>query len=639
MDSRSRSHGLQSSSGSRPSSSRGADISASVRSPAKPPSGPYVSDAFGSNPSTPALNVASQPTHGKPLPSLTSFPSSQSISVTVAPPGGEYPQQPKALPRFDISVEHDKPNPVKQSTLPIPHGSVEVDPDGRRRSYDDGVRPLNVLFGWKGDPTQQSEVPITAPAASEGLTVSTSRRDKRRSINPALSLSDFNLLSASSISPISPHLTSFQHQSDHPIPTPPTPGGRESPHVFSPLRDHFHTQSPPPSRPTSHSSTHLSHSSTQSPRVSASLSDYQTPDISRSPSPAGYTDEQSQDQTIVINQSSLSPVRLESVPPAKQRGKNGLDGQPLSTNGTPKNPDQPAASLGPKEADVLRGAKSFDDRQRPDSRPSSGNLGRHSLARSRSISPAYRADVPQNIESETDTEAEGDNNGQRAKARDSLPPAPPPKEEKDMLARSKSASASSDVDPDVSVMSNPDSGSDDMSESSPVERVQHSTFIAPALPPIRFSMDGAGFSGLFNMGGAPSLKSLDHLAKLTEDEFPISTTPPPTAALEKNLTPTSNITIIPTETSHDDESKAYDLDSLIDDDDQSIRYVSQLIIDAFCAQIFSFYVSADPMPQSCHMHHIKKLPRNRQIQITKRFCKPMGPWVPYMKQLILPALH
>lgn len=586
MDSRSRSHGLQSSSGSRPSSSRGADVSASVRAPAKPPSGPYVSDAFGSNPSTPALNMASQPTHGRPLPSP--FPSSQSISVTVAPPDVEYPQQPKALPpRFDISVEHDRPNPAKQSTLPIPHGSVEVDPEARRRSYDDGVRPLNVLFGGKGDPTQQSEVPIKAPAASEGLTVSTSRRDKRRSINPALSLSDFNRLSASSISPISPRLTSFQHQPDHPIPTHPSPGGRESPHVFSPPRDYFHTQSPPPSRPTSHSSTHLSHSSTQSP-VSASPSDFQTPDISRSPSPAGYTDEQSQDQTIVINRSSLSPVTLESVPPAKQRVKNGPDGQILSTNGAHKNPDQPSASLSPKEGDVLRGAKSFDDRQRPDSRPSSGNL------RSRSISPAYHADVPQNVESETDTEAEGDDNGQRVQARDSLPPAPPPKEEKDMLARSKSASASSDIDPDVSVMSNPDSGSDDMSDSSPVERVQHSTFIAPALPPIRFSMDGAGFSGLFNMGGAPSLKSLDHLAKLTEGEFPTSTTPPPTAALEQSLTPTSNITIIPTETSHDDESKLYDFDSLIDDDDESIRYVFTADHRCIFRSDFSFYVQRIP---------------------------------------------
>ncbi|KAF9461310.1 hypothetical protein BDZ94DRAFT_1264138 [Collybia nuda] len=566
MDGRSQSHGLQSSNSSRPSSSRGADVSASVRSPAKPHSGSYVSDAFGSNPPTPALNITSQPSNGKPLPSLSSISSSQSISATVAPPSsGEYSQKPKPLPpKYDVSVEQDRPDPVKQNTLPIPHGSVVSDPDGRRRSYDDGVRPLNVLFGRNGDSARQEEFSSTAITSPEGLTVSTSRRDKRRSINPALSLSDFSLLGASPASPISPRSTSFQHQLDHRIPTPPTPGGRESPQALSPLPDHFLGHSPP-SRPTSHNSTFPSRSSVHSQRVSASLSDSQTLDISRTSSPSGYTEEQSQDQTIVVNRSPLSTVTLESVPPAKQRGKNGHDVQTLPTNDAPRNSDQSYASLSSKDVDILRSTRSFDDR-RPKSRPGSDNPAQYPLSRSRSISPAYRVDVPQNIESETDTEAEGDNS-QRAQARESLPPAPPPKEEKDILVGLKeSALVIGEVVTDVSIMLSPDSGSDDMSESSPVERMQRSTFIAPALPPIRFSMP-ADFSGLFNVESVSSFKPLDQLAKISEDRPQTSPTQLPIAALEHNLTPTRTTIIVSTESPHDERSKTYDFS--INDDDQS----------------------------------------------------------------------
>jgi len=52
--------------------------------------------------------------------------------------------------------------------------------------------------------------------------------------------------------------------------------------------------------------------------------------------------------------------------------------------------------------------------------------------------------------------------------------------------------------------------SDEVEDASPVEQTSHSTYIAPALPPIRFSMNNADFSELLSsVGGLPSLKKVD----------------------------------------------------------------------------------------------------------------------------------
>jgi hypothetical protein len=68
--------------------------------------------------------------------------------------------------------------PHKSNTLPIPLASSLSD-FKRRSSYDDGVRPLNVLLKQDSLPPEKSGLQLP----SEGLSV-TSRRDKRRSINP-----------------------------------------------------------------------------------------------------------------------------------------------------------------------------------------------------------------------------------------------------------------------------------------------------------------------------------------------------------------------------------------------------------------------------------------------------------------------
>ncbi|KAK0461357.1 uncharacterized protein EV420DRAFT_1640837 [Desarmillaria tabescens] len=135
-----------------------------------------------------------------------------------------------------------------------------------------------------------------------------------------------------------------------------------------------------------------------------------------------------------------------------------------------------------------------------------------------------------------------------------MPPALPPKSEKDVSAiqaPSEAVSPTSDVDVDAS--NQMDSGSDDMSESSPVEQTSHATFIAPALPPIRFSLNTGDFSDLLSsVGGINALKSLDQLTSITEknkesiDDVP-STPPPSATSIRTNgvtSTPSSDVTII-----------------------------------------------------------------------------------------------
>lgn len=191
---------------------------------------------------------------------------------------------------------------------------------------------------------------------------------------------------------------------------------------------------------------------------------------------------------------------------------------------------------GPANGHTIRPHKSFDDRPRTGSRRSSTtnlNAERPSTSGSRSESPR-RADVPHSVESGTDTEAEGEVNsvGRSVNnSEDDLRPTPPPKDDKGGVSPGESLSPSvGDVYPDSSNVSQQDSGSDVSELSSPVERMSHATFIAPALPPIRFSMNSADFSDLLSTvgGGMPSLKSLDQLVKLSEEpEVPM--TPPSTA--------------------------------------------------------------------------------------------------------------
>ena len=118
---------------------------------------------------------------------------------------------------------------------------------------------------------------------------------------------------------------------------------------------------------------------------------------------------------------------------------------------------------------------------------------------SRAASPSHRVDVPQGIDSDTDAETDTDRAREQTLSR--APPALPPKDRN-----------GHQVFPVTTVESEGTQREDidDAEAASSVEQTSHSTYIAPALPPIRFSMNNADFSELLSsVGGLPHLKSLE----------------------------------------------------------------------------------------------------------------------------------
>lgn len=165
----------------------------------------------------------------------------------------------------------------------------------------------------------------------------------------------------------------------------------------------------------------------------------------------------------------------------------------------------------------------------------SNRSAHRSASNSRSVSPIH-ADVPHDVDSGTDTDADNgnENDNPRGESHDALPPALPPKDVKDPNVESDSPSTENmdEFDYLESFHNDTVDVSDDATESLSMERMSHATFIAPALPPIRFSLNPADFSDLLNsVGGLPPIKSLENVTKLTkqaQDNTP--STPPPTAS-------------------------------------------------------------------------------------------------------------
>ncbi|KAK7057275.1 signal transducer [Favolaschia claudopus] len=429
-----------------------------VRSPPKQRTGPYISDAFESDTSRQLQNGAVAASSSQPLPS----PAFQ----IALPEHDELPATPVVHTPSDA-----RSNLTKKTTLPLPPSTLsESTSSSRRKSFDDGVRPLDALY------PQDDSVP-----AASGLAAPTSRKDKRRSINPGLSLNNFEPIAPGPrpASPtLSPLATTFKSSS-----RPSTP--RDSSGNTSPQHEPYVSSSRPNS---ASSNTHMSSSS--SPR---------TP-VDRDLSP---------DQTVVMSPMSRPNVILDAVPPKKAAQSSSLE----------------------YRLSVTMDGRSSSDGLLPSRNPRSSSDIARPPSRSRSDTPSSlsrRADVPQGIESGTDTDAEGDSYSHTSHSES--PPPPPPKELKSYSSHSPSQRHSPLNDEnEASNAFQPDS-SDDMSESSPVEHTSHSTFIAPALPPIRFSMTTADFSDLFKQAEAQKSTSLKQLANISEDlDGSVPMTPPPTA--------------------------------------------------------------------------------------------------------------
>lgn len=423
-----------------------------------------------------------------PSPSYDARPS-QTFSITVAPPEpssqgvNEHGVFVNSLPCQSNDLDQDEPR-TSLGHLSLSEGGgsgkSHLSPSSvggsknvqRRKSYDDGVRPLNFLFGKK--PSSQEAKNTPDKSQNIGLIVpnsSTSRSERRRSINPGLAV-------ATGIPPemIRSHTLPIQSADSSAIPSPSKP-------IFD------------------MSSRRASNNS--SLRDSASISTvYHSPSSSPTPIDTGRTTPESvRARTVSYDPHCYGP---HSAPPPARPGT------PLRSAVLPTSERDPVRSdtLG-NVSSSLDGLsnRSVNGRLSPvaplarqparldgvNSSVSSPLIWNDRSGMAAPASPSHVADVPHSIESGTDTEAEGDFER---------------KPDSDLKLDKLEA------DPDVSTISQFD-GSD---ESSPVERTSVATFIAPALPPIRFSMSGSDFSDfLKSVGGVPPLKSLDEISEVAKD--------------------------------------------------------------------------------------------------------------------------
>lgn len=429
-------------------------------------------------------------------PSLTA-PTSHEGSVS-APSGVSLEQSPStSLPYLNGGAKEH------------PHSPSEGEQSKRAKRYDDGTRPLSILLQPSGSSTT-------------GLTVAKDKRSKRGSINPGLQLEAskmFNFYSnRTSSAPSSPHApgSASPPPGSHARTQSPTQhmNGRDSPRVASPLRDYFVGVEADSSGSTS--------ASFYSPATSPRLAKSNSPSSPRSAS--GPASAQTSARAPPKEFLSKLPPRGDSLNSTLDSAgvKNTVFQAPEHYLPTGRSSTSPNGLAAPKS--TLRTQRSFDERGGRLS-PRKAEFGADSGRRSRSVSPKP-PDVPRSIESGTDTETDLGNDSdditqiymerineepprERASSR---PPALPPKDMASSRAdeqRNRSLSfseASGNEDADLVHLDKeaPDSPN-------PVSSMESRTsgfFIAPALPPMRFSMNGADFRDILNNLGGASTQTL-----------------------------------------------------------------------------------------------------------------------------------
>ncbi|KAI6040203.1 RhoGAP-domain-containing protein [Pisolithus marmoratus] len=342
----------------------------------------------------------------------------------------------------------------------------------RRKSYDDGVRPLNFLFGKKNS-NHDAKIP-TDKSQNHGLSVpngNTSRSEKRRSTNPALAITTGYQLAVAFqtfvrgpqrlvVRPITARCA-IPRQFQRSTIRPPHPQHQQKADAERQIQCAYGQY---------HTTPILLH---QSARLGTPLRNALHPDGAVRTDGLGNVSRSLDSSNSYSVNGRLSPIAPSGGRPARPDGTNSGLSSPLGWSDR-------SAAVPP-------------------------------------ASPSHIADVPHSIESGTDTEAEADyeRNLDRAPATtSSSSPVVPSKELKSKPRLNDLKLENVGTDPDVSVVSQLD-GSE---ESSPVERTSVATFIAPALPPIRFSMSGSDFSEfLKSVGGIPPLKSLDQISGGAKD--------------------------------------------------------------------------------------------------------------------------
>jgi Rho-type GTPase-activating protein 1/2 len=466
-----------------------------LRAPQKTVREPYTNDTSEALPPSYSQAAVGRPPDTTRLSPSTSSFLSQSLSVTAVPTPEHLIRGNSSKPSLEPLADSLGHQPSRYSQQPSPLASPGLVSD-KRAPYDDGIRPLHVFRDQQS--TSPNVESLTAEALqsnapTEGF-LATSGLDKRRSINLSLPLSPPTVLPSSASSDHSPRPGCLESQSfDH---------SAIPPHLTAPDNS-FKESSRPPSR---------NDSIYSNPSAAGPMQDDRQ---SRSSSIQANVDD-----TVVMSSPSCVTPDLDSSLTALTSLK------PLPIQGEPQ--DKPSATLSPIDVNV----------QKRFSSPSDISLDGRSANNSRSASPAHRVDVPHSIESGTDTENENENENELKRphiTRRILPPAPPPKDSKG----TRPIAYETEADINTSEMSQDGDVSEDLLESLRVERMSHSTFIAPALPPIRFSLNTTDFSELLgSVGGMTSLKSLDDAAMLIRQKQNDNTftTPPSFVASKENAT-------------------------------------------------------------------------------------------------------
>lgn len=421
-------------------------------------------------------------------------------------------------------------------TIPLPEDS------GRRASRDDGVRPLQALM--------KDSASTSANSFNGSLQPPTSRAAKRQSINPAMAFDPSVFMEPSqrrsSVTSVNSNRSGSPRYASDSL-------GRDSPRHQSPLQDRFQHDTPPsPNEPpeTLPPSSPLSTGPVDSfqQRGHAAPSSYQD-DYSRpSLHPNGTGDHLPQSGADTTIETASPP--LENFP-----GRSDSNGR-LSPLGPSNRNSSISVSSDRAPTYSANGRLS----------PNPGNVSPVSPT-----SPNHRVDVPTGIESESDRESD-----EKAGAIDSpdmhptllkdddILPALPPKSSKEYkrppnlnIQSPASSTTIAENEPDGSGVAEHEepSGSEISHESSPVQQTSHATFIAPALPPIRFSMSGSDFGDFMKFGGQDPqrlahLRGMDSgVPEVAEEGAEELVTPVDESG--KNIppisTPKSDITIVKTD--------------------------------------------------------------------------------------------
>lgn len=395
--------------------------------------------------------------------------------------------------------------------------------------------------------------PINAPNGLNGsLHPPMSRAAKRQSINPALAFDPSVFAESpqrrSSVASInSDHSGSPRYAPDS--------LGRDSPRHQSPLRDVFQSDVSEKSGvlpPTPPSSTGLVDSFQQRSRATSS-SHSDDPQSSRpSLHPDGTSDHLLQHDADNTIRPTSSPLNRSFSGRSDSNGRLSPLGPSNRNSSISVNSDR--APFSPTYG--INGRLS----------PNMGNVSPVSPT-----SPNHRVDVPTGVESESDRES--DEKAETIDSPDVRPtplqdddtlPALPPKSWRDhkrppSLHIQSPASSTTIVENEPDTAEPPESeepsGSEISHESSPVEQTSHATFIAPALPPIRFSMSGSDFGDFMKFGGQDPQRSAHlkgmapNVPEVAEDGSDELVTPVDETGrgLPPVSTPKSDITIIKTD--------------------------------------------------------------------------------------------